>query len=283
MSTQVESLRRFARPRLPEPRPESTASVAVVAGVKGGVGASTVAALTAIMAAADGISVLLVDAAGGFGALPALLGIQPDHSILELRSRDVSVEELLVPVGGLLSMIVAADPVEGDDATAAERRALLRHLTAIYDRFDFVVVDAGNRIANINAATGAMADRLVAVVQPERISAAAAYALVKVTGSRFPGLPVDVLVNRSSGPEAGETFREIEGAAVRFLGRSLSFAGAVPQDASLESAIAAGMSLQQAALGSPAASCCAEIGLRLRRKLTEGSPAVYVPRISSWR
>ena len=283
MTTQLEALRGHLGGRSPRPH-RGGGRVLLVGGGRGGVGTSTIASLLGIMAAADGSSVLLVDADSALGALPFLLGVQLGHGLGSLRGGAVEPEALLVPVGETLTLLPVGAPLAAEDPLApAERRALFRRVASLYARFDLVVVDAGSRLDSVLAAAGAGADQLLVVAAPEKIAVAAGYALIKAAHARFPALPVDVLVNRAS-PAAGLTsFREIGEAAELFLQRVPAFAGSVTEDESLRAGVAAGMPVQEAAVGSPAAAQCHEIAARLVRELNEGTPAVVAPRKSHWR
>jgi flagellar biosynthesis protein FlhG len=282
MSEQLDSLRHYVAHHPPVGSPEAPPGVLLVAGGKGGVGTSTVAGLLAVMAAMEGIEVLLVDADESHGSLPLLLGVEPVHPLERLRGGEVVAEDLLIPLGHGLAFLSAGGAADGGESLPpAERRALLRRLAALYPRFGLVVVEAGSRLASVLPATQG-ASRLLAVTAAERIAAAATFGLIKAVDARAPHLPVDLIVNRSPLPTARMLHLDIEGGTRRFLNRSLGFGGAIPEDDRLTSALQSGLHLHQAAaLGTPAASACHELAARLVNLVA--APALPAPRVTSRR
>ncbi|MEX2584032.1 MAG: P-loop NTPase [Gemmatimonadota bacterium] len=296
MSVQLESLRRYVANRPPAFSPEVPERVLLVGSGKGGVGTSTVAALLAVMAAADGEEVLLLDADDNHGSLPLMFGAEPGRTLSSLRSGHAAPAELLVTLGHGLSLLPLGGTADsGETFSAAERRGLLRRVASLYGRFDLVIVDAGSRLAQVMDAAASGAARLIAVTAAERVSAAATYALVKTVDARFPGMPIDLLFNRCRLSTATNGFEEIEAATTQFLQRAIGFAGALPDDDRLRTTVEEGMHLQDAAaLGTPATSACHELAATLVRQFNERdaarlrrapdhSPAVAAPRISTRR
>ena len=80
---------------------------------------------------------------------------------------------------------------------------------------------------------------------------------------RAGALSLDVLVNRHEGAEAVRCFDVIDAGARQFLGTALRFAGAVPTDPTLDTALRAGMSFPDAVAGSPAAIAAHEVVMRV--------------------
>ena len=207
--------------------------VVVFGAGKGGVGTSTLTGLVALAAARNGASVLLVDADETVGALHLQLGFPAEVPGLgTLRGGSVTPESLLVEVEpGLTLFPGGGGGVAATLAVAsAERRILMRRVAGLYDRYDLVLVDGGSRLDSVVASCAAGAGRLVTLTLPDRIAEAGAYALLKAVHGRFSTLPTEVLVNRATEEEARAAHALVDGAASSFLGTSVPFAGAVPDD-----------------------------------------------------
>jgi flagellar biosynthesis protein FlhG len=247
------------------------------------------------MAAAEGQEVLIVDADDSHGTLPLLFGTEAVHPFGRLRGNEVAAADLLVKLGHCLWLL----PVGGDGRTdipleAAERRALMRRGATLYERFDLVIIDAGSRLEQVLAVASG-SSRVLAVTAPERIAAAATYALVKVLDTSFPALPIELLFNRCRLSAATAAFDEVDGATRHFLERPLEFAGAVPEDDRLRAALEGGTPIQDAAgLGTPATAACHELSARLlsqligsdgrkQRRASDYSHAVLPPRLINRR
>ena len=139
--------------------------------------------------------------------------------------------------------------------SAAEKKACLRRVSALSQGMDLVVIDCGSRFDSVAAAVTPHADeRLLAIAAgADPIGLAATFALCKAVHARHGALPLDVLVNRHEGSEAARCFDAIDAGVRQFLGTSLRFAGAIPTDPTLDTALRAGMPFSDAAAGSPVA------------------------------
>ncbi|HEY0970390.1 MAG TPA: cellulose synthase operon protein YhjQ/BcsQ [Gemmatimonadales bacterium] len=239
-------------------------TVLVVASGKGGTGVSLLGALLGLAMAEEGRRVLLVDGTDSYGALHVMLGVTPRHRLAELRGGTVQAEELLTPVTDMLSLLPGGADEPGDmPLSATERQILSRRVRELYDGFDLVIVDAGSRLDAVLGACGDGVDRLLVVATDDQVAMAASHALLKAVEARLPGLPVDVLVNRADEGVADMVHGHLATAAAQFVGREVGYAGAVPHDHCLQGGIGAGMTVQDAAAGSPAAVAARDVGMRL--------------------
>jgi flagellar biosynthesis protein FlhG len=261
-------------------RPQPDHQVVLLAGGKAGQGTSTVAALLAILSAAEGALVLLVDAGTGANALPVMLGVE--RETIPARSAAL-LEERVVPISDTLSLLPVGVGASAGEHSAGERRALLRWLPPLYARYDLVVVDGGSRLESVMALSATPPAKLFVVTTGERNAITSTYALIKALETRTPGAAVEVLVNGAAPHAALTSFRELDAATQLFLDRKVGYAGAVPDDAGLRSATLAGIPVQQAAIDSPVVAAIQQLGARVRRELVHRSPVLPESRFSHWR
>ncbi len=238
---QAAGLRR-AHPRaseVPESPADGRPRVTVVGSGKGGTGKSTLAIALGAALARRGQRVLLCDAAQNQGNLHVLLGVRPAAPLEALLAGEVAAEALLVPVAERLSVLPADSGREELHALAAVDRARLHYrLSALFDAFDHVLVDAPPGIEAVVRAATIRATRLAVVASPEPAALTDAYALVKIVHLQVPSLPVDVIVNRALDEgEARLAFERLDLAARRFLHRDLHWLGAVPEHEALRRAV----------------------------------------------
>jgi MinD-like ATPase involved in chromosome partitioning or flagellar assembly len=239
VSAQVEGLRRAIGAQAHGEWKPAALPVIVVAGAIGGIGCSTVATLLALTASQEPRRTLLVDTDESVGALHRILAVQGSGAMRALLSPQRSVESLVVQVGAHCDLLTG-----GEDSPTAKtlpfdptaRRTAMRRLAQSYDRYDLVVIDAGSRLDGILAAADGGLSRLVVVSGVTPVAIAAAYAVLKTTETRHPGLPVDVLFNRQAPEAARIAFDQVSHAASHFLGRSVGFSGVLPEDPALPSA-----------------------------------------------
>lgn len=253
------------------------ATVLVVASGKGGTGTSVSAALLALAIAGEGRQVLLVDGTESYGALHMMLGVTPRHTLAALRDGMVNATDMLTPVDRSLALFPGgahSDPDE-DAPSQTERRVLSAQVRELYDDFDLVVVDAGSRLDAVLTACDGGVTRLVLVTPEDRIAMAAGHALIRAIDARMPGLPVDVLASRCDEVEGAAVHAHMQAAALRFLQRDLGHAGCIPADPCLQGGLGAGMTLQEAAAGSPAAIAARSAGLRIVNDARSRGPRLH--------
>lgn len=247
MSTQLGSLRRFLATASPR-RPGPDGAAVVVGSGKGGTGTSTVAALLALVGAAEGRRTLLIDADRDIATLHLLLGVDAGPGLGALRE-GLDASDILVPAAPNLELLsCATDPEEAPDTLGrAEWSPLLRRVVGLYGEYDLVVVDAGSRLEGLRAIETLAPGRLLAVAAADRVALAATHALVKSCTSRVPGLPTTVVFNRSTEPEARAAYNVLQGGVGRFLARSVEYAGTLPDDPRYRQGIEQGQTIQEAA------------------------------------
>lgn len=282
MSSQLAAVRQFmvARGRSAA-RPEPTPPVIVVGAGKGGVGTSTVATLLA-SAMSEQQHVLLVETGHQIGVMHHLLGVDPAHTLDDLRAGRAEPEQLLVPVADRLTLLSAHSPPTAEVLSGAERKLLFRRTAALYERFELVVVDAGSTVDSIVSAC-TDGGRFLAVSAPDRIAVISTYALIKLLHLRCPDVALEVVANRCDQDAANRTIESLTEACERFLGRPVEFAGAVPDDPNFTNALAAGVNAIDAAAGSHAADALRAIGNRLAPPAATTQRTTPVARLSTSR
>jgi MinD-like ATPase involved in chromosome partitioning or flagellar assembly len=203
----------------------------VVAGAKGGVGASVIGALLAGAAAEAEHATLLIEASGAASPLDLLLGLAP--------GRDDTVSDTATTV--LAGLELARVPAI---VSSAERRLRLRRLLNSATDAERIVIDAGSRIDEILAAC-AHASRLLVVSQRDRVGLAAAYAVFKAIGYALPQLDAALVLNGCTA-EQGEIASEIvRSAAQHFMGRPVETLAVLPHDPEFAALVESGARLDR--------------------------------------
>ena len=259
MKTPTKAVLRLPTPADRAGSPTRIPVVAVGSG-KGGVGTSTIAALLAATMAEQGHRILLIDAGQRLGGLHHLLGVEPAGSLGQLRGGR-EPHDLLVPVAERLALFPAS--ADEGELRPTERRLLMRRVVSLYPGFDLVVVDAGSSAESLVTACADGATRLLAVTAGDRMSLVATYAVVKLLHERTPDVRVEIVANRVDEESVDRLHEYLNGASMRFLSRTVPFAGAIPDDPDFGSALAAGLGTAEASLGSNAAVAVRTIGERI--------------------
>ncbi len=239
MNRQTDAVRRFAAQRPAEPWRPGDDAVVVIGSGKGGCGGSVISALLALACAREGRRTLLIDADELVGTQHRLFGVESAIGIGALRDGRRAPTEALIDVAEHLTILVGGPGTNGtpEPLAAPDRRALFRRLSEVYGFFDIILVDAGSRLDSVLAAAGGNARRFITVANTDPVALACAYALVKAIDAKWPGAPVELLVNRHDDARGRDAFQHVRSAAERFLGRTLRFAGTIPDDPALTTAL----------------------------------------------
>jgi len=282
MNRSVDSLKAFMGSGDRSSAHVSAPGVTVVGSGKGGVGTSVVSILLALEAHRRGERVLLIDADESVGSLHMMLGIlDPGPGLGALRGGQIAPEQLLAAVApGFMLLSGGGGGVDMTlSSAAAERRALMRRISGLYEQFTTIIVDGGSRLDSVMASCGAGAERLVCVTAQDRISLAASYALFKVARARFEPLPVELIVNGVDEAPGRSLHAIVRAATQAFLGTDVSFGGAIPFDPYVDDALTTGGSLAHVHPLSPAAAAAAGVMHRLlhERMLASGEATPVIP------
>ncbi len=251
------------------------AVVTAVFSPRGGAGCSTIAANLAVAVAGQRqAKVVLLDFNFRFGALDALLNLQPTRSIADLihhldtQPVDIDlVESVLLPhPTGLYLLAAPPSPEMADLVTTVHLENLLH---ALRSRFDYIIVDVGTALDD-NALTALdAADRIFLVVTPDipAIKNARLF-LALSSGLDYPPEKIVLVLNQDN-PRTGITAAAIE----KHI--QWTFGGVIPSDPrSALGAINRGVPLIMHNPSSPATKGFLALVERIPEKETAPSPPV---------
>jgi flagellar biosynthesis protein FlhG len=265
---QASSLRRLvaaqhARPPL---------RVVGVCSGKGGVGKTNICANLAVLAAGQGLRVLLVDADLGLANVEVLYGIKPRYHLGHLLDGTIEVEQMLAQGPRGVQVLSAGSGLQR--LTHLEDTQKLRLITALdplEGRFDLVLLDIGTGIGdNVLFFAGAAQEALV-VLTPEPTSFTDAYAAIKVLWQGAGIRCFNVVVNQASGEQqARELFGRLGAVTDRFLSAQLHWLGYLPRDENVHRAVMAQKPLVDLF---PASPCSRALALVTHNLLATPAPA----------
>ncbi len=245
-------------------------TVAITSG-KGGVGKTVCTVNLALNFAKQGLKVLLIDADLGLANIDVVLGLTPEHTIQDVLTGDLSLDEVAVqgPMG--ITVLPAASGVaELSNLDEAQRLALMDHIDRWNADFDVVLVDTGAGISpNVRFFVLAV-ERIMVVATPDPASVTDAYALMKVMFLNHRVTNFDLLVNQvKSREEALDVYRTLQKVLEQFLNIGLNFVGYVPQDPQLSQATRKQQAVTQLFPNAPASKAFARLSGRLLKSWRE--------------
>lgn len=179
-----------------------------VLGTKGGVGATSMAQLTA-----EGLSqcadqkTLLLDAAGAWSTLPVWMGYEPSVSLKELamaaqKKDEDTLERIIVSVKENLSIAsTGAQKLMDSELTAEEFEAILNY---VMPRFPYVVVDVSSASADIRKLAIQRAEKTLIVTEPNIGGLRVAKSLIGELKDLHGGTGGNVIINKTGANKEAE-------------------------------------------------------------------------------
>jgi flagellar biosynthesis protein FlhG len=276
-------------PRRPKPAAEGPhremrrhgfLSVAV-AGGKGGVGKTNLVTNLAVVMAAMGRRVLLLDGDLGLANVDLLLGLVPSHNLYDVVTGQKRLDEIVLTGPGGIRIIPASSGVEEMASLDDYRReVLVRGLEDLARSRDVLLVDTGSGIHRQNLRLAQMADEILVLTTPEPTAFSDAYATIKLLAMRRLARPPRLVVNMArSEREALRVAERVARVAQQFLGFEPELFGVIPRDEAVPRAVKAQQPFAEAF---PEAAATAGVrNLAQRLLLPSETPEHRVPPLRS--
>lgn len=259
MTDQASTLRVLQGGRTPGLPPAPARRSLAITGGKGGVGKSSLALNLALACVERGARTLMVDGDLGMADLNLLVGVAPEHSVLDALG-GMPVRDVLVEAHGL-------DLLPGLNSSArlaslgpAGHRRLLELVDEIAPSYDTIVVDVAAGIGPTQLRFAGATTTTIVVATPEPLSIADAYATLKVLSLDHGVRRAFLLPNRvASRAQADELTARLTALVARFLDLELISLPPVPADPAFRDAVAVGVPLLVHAPHSPAARALRQV------------------------
>jgi flagellar biosynthesis protein FlhG len=242
-----------------------TATVMAVASGKGGVGKTSVAVNLAVALTRLKQRVGLIDADYGLGNVDVFLGLAPERNIGHLLAGEATLNDIVLAGPGGVQIVPASSGLQSlTSMTPAQRTVLFGAFDALCGELDFVLIDTASGISDNVVETMLLAGRVMLVTSVEPAAIVDAYATAKVLTQASPATEIGIVVNNArTAEEASLTFRQLDVAANRFLGRSLQYYGFVSEDPAVRDAVLIQRPIVDHLPQSPASRCFRILAARM--------------------
>ena len=181
----------------------------------------------------------VLDADFGLGNIDVMLGLTPENHIGHLLAGEKSLADIVVrgPLG--IEVIPASSGLQSITALTSAQRTLLREtLYRFASRLDFLLIDTAAGISDNVLETLRLAERVALVTSLEPSAVVDAYATAKILTRMSPQTEIGVIVNSvRDNDEAALAFKQLDVAALRFLGRTLRYYGFVAEDRAVRDSV----------------------------------------------
>ncbi|RMG47379.1 MAG: MinD/ParA family protein [Acidobacteria bacterium] len=236
-----------------------------IASGKGGVGKTTVAGNLALALARTGLSVVVLDGDLGLANVDVLLGMTPHRTLEHFFREGVPIEEIVHRGPGGVGVVPAGSGMpELTRLTLDELVRLAGAIDALRAECDVLLIDTPAGIGDDVSRLAQLSDRVLLVTWPEPTALVDAYAVLKVFRRQRPDLEVGLLVNGvADAAEAERVHRQLDRAALRFLGRGVALQGHVVRDEAVREASRRQRAVVAVSPLSPAARCFERLALRI--------------------
>lgn len=217
---------------------QPTRVVAVTSG-KGGVGKTTVSINLAVALASLGHEVVLLDADLGLANVDVLLGLNTGRTLTHVVSGECALDEVIVTGPAGVRIVPAASGIQHmAELSELERAGLISAFSQLERAADFMIVDTAAGIAANTLDFCDASHEVLVVVTDDPASITDAYATIKVLNRRSQRNRFRVLVNMAHDPAgAMRLYRRLLEVTDRYLDVALDYAGAIPLDAQVRSAV----------------------------------------------
>ncbi|HEY3805498.1 MAG TPA: P-loop NTPase [Kofleriaceae bacterium] len=234
-----------------------------VTGGKGGIGKSTLSVNLAIAYAQGGAKTLLVDTDLGMADLNLLLGVAPEHNVLDALG-GTAVADVLVAAHGLALL----PALNGSNVLANlgpnGLRRILELVESLAPKFETLVVDVAAGISTAQTTFAGATSNVVVVVNPEPLSIADAYACLKVLATEQGVQHAYIVPNRVlSRAHADEVTARLGALVNRFLDLDITVLPPIPSDPAVAEAAQIGVPLLVHAPETPAARAIRQVAKSL--------------------
>jgi flagellar biosynthesis protein FlhG len=246
-------------------------TVAITSG-KGGVGKTSVTVNLAASLARFGHSVGVLDADFGLGNVDVMLGLTPRLHVGSLLAGDKTLEDVVVNGPDGIRVVPAGSGVRSLTAlTSAQWSRLGDAMNDMAAAQDFLLVDTAPGIDDQVFELARLADHVIVVTSHEPTAIVDAYAMIKLLAAAAPDTEIGLVVNLvRDASQADVVFRQLSLAAMRFLGRRVTYYGFIARDARVSQAVMDQEAVVACAPDAPASLCFRRLALRIANLMKPG-------------
>jgi flagellar biosynthesis protein FlhG len=213
--------------------------VVAITGGKGGVGKTNAAVNLSVSLSKLGKDVVLFDADLGLANVDLLMGLNIQHTLADVVSRNKSIAEIIVRHQTGVRVIPASSGIPNMvQLLPRDRAELIRGLSDELAAPEVMVVDTGAGIDQTVQSFVAACQVPVVVVCDEPASLTDGYALIKVLRHNKGVKQFQILVNQVDTAAQGKNlFDRLSSVANQHLDVALQYLGSVPSDSYLKRAV----------------------------------------------
>jgi flagellar biosynthesis protein FlhG len=236
---QAETLRKLKKNfNIKKGKTQGMKKIAITSG-KGGVGKTNTVVNLAIALQKRKKKITVFDADLGLANIDILLGLTPEHNIVDIIKTGLSIEEIIVEGPQGIKIVPASSGIqEITNLDSYQEERLLTEISKIENFTDILLIDTAAGISDLVLSFLLMSEDIIIIVNSEPTSIVDAYAMVKVITSYDSSKQISIVVNSVKNLDEGKAvFDQLNNVADRFLGKDLNLMGFLPFDKRVAEAV----------------------------------------------
>lgn len=240
---QAEQLRNIIKANGTPPASRPLARVITVTSGKGGVGKSNTSINLAVWFRKMGKRVIILDADFGLANIEVMFGAVPKYNLYDLIYKGKNIQEIITWGPMEIGFISGGSGIAGMANLSREYLMyIIQNLEQLDQLADVIIIDTGAGISDAVLEFLVASGEILVVTTPEPASITDSYSLLKAL-KRHPRFSpemsrVKMIANRVENEQEGSIlFHKLEIVVARYLKMSMTYLGAVPQDAQLSRAV----------------------------------------------
>ena len=245
-----------------------------ITGGKGGVGKTNISINLATSLSKLNQRVMLLDADFGLANVDVVLGLNPEMNLLHVLENKCSLKDILVDGPESIKIVPASSGIKRmANLNSLEQSGLISAFSELSDELDVMIIDTAAGISESVVHFARAAGEVVVVVCDKPASIADAYALIKVLSRDYAVHKFSVISNQVESKAHGEMlFNQILKVINKYLDVSVSYLGAIPEDAYLKKAVKRQLAVTSAYPRSRSAEAFKEVAKKINNsKIEENS------------
>ena len=167
-----------------------------------------------------------------------MLNIAPEYTIEDVLAGTKNINDIIIegPLG--IHILPSSSGIsEMQSLTAEQQMSMLKELSGLKTRYDYILIDTGAGISSNVLRFNAAVDEVCVVTNTEPTSITDAYALMKIMSTKYQVNTFNLIVNESSLQEAKSVYSRLVKVLNRFLTVNLELIGSVPHDMNFVKAV----------------------------------------------
>ncbi len=261
-----------------QPRQVQPVQTIAIAGGKGGVGKSVVAANLAATLGSNAHDVLLVDGDLEMGSIDQLLSLNPKHTLSDVMSGSRELSDILLQGPKGVTVVPSGSGVyEMAQLSQVQHASLIGLFSDLYIEAEVMIIDVATGLSESMLSFCRAVREVIIVVVDEPTAVRDAYATIRVLHEKCRIRRFRVVSNKTQSSRHGlDIYAALADKTDQTMDVLLDYCGSIPFDPQLKLAVCQQQSVIEAYPRSPSALAFRKLGARVARWPQPQTPCGHI-------